>query len=119
MADQDQQPEHDPSTPRPEGSLSEGGFVGLRAMYVNCTLKPSPEQSHTQGLIDASAEVMTGFGVEVEHLRAVDHRIAPGVQIDMTEHGAAASPPTATWPAPGRRAGPSAEPNPLEAGRRR
>jgi len=29
-------------------------FSGLRAMFINCTLKKSPEKSHTQGLVDAS-----------------------------------------------------------------
>jgi len=29
-------------------------FTGLRALYVNCTLKRSPEVSNTQGLIDVS-----------------------------------------------------------------
>lgn len=24
-------------------------FTGLRAMYINCTLKRSPDRSHTQG----------------------------------------------------------------------
>lgn len=96
MSDSDPGSDHDPvSRGRPEGSVAEGGFAGLRAMYVNCSLKPSPEKSHTQGLIDASAGVLTGFGVEVEHIRAVDHDLAPGVQIDMTEHGAA----TDEWPA--------------------
>jgi hypothetical protein len=29
-------------------------FTGLRALFINCTLKRSPELSHTQGLIDIS-----------------------------------------------------------------
>ncbi|MGW5239281.1 flavodoxin family protein [Monashia sp. NPDC004114] len=62
-------------------------FSGLRAMYVNCTLKKSPAQSHTQGLVDVSAAIMAKHGVEVEVLRAVDHDIATGVYVDMTEHG--------------------------------
>ena len=41
-------------------------FSGLRATYVNCTLKKSPEPSHTQGLVDASAAIMRKHGVEVE-----------------------------------------------------
>ena len=69
-------------------------FDGLRAMYINCTLKPSPELSHTQGLVDASADVMRSHGVEVELMRAVDHDIATGVWPDMTEHGGA----TDEWP---------------------
>ena len=74
-------------------------FDGLRAMYINCTLKPSPEMSHTQGLVDASADVMRRHGVEVELLRAVDHDIATGVWPDMTEHGAASD----EWPQISRR----------------
>ena len=30
-------------------------FTGLRAMFINCTLKRSPEPSHTEGLVEASA----------------------------------------------------------------
>jgi multimeric flavodoxin WrbA len=59
----------------------------LRAIYINTTLKKSPEVSNTQGLMDLSAEVMRRQGVEVEMLRAVDHDIATGVWPDMTEHG--------------------------------
>ena len=69
-------------------------FDGLRAMFINCTLKPSPGLSHTQGLVDASAAVMRRHGVEVDLLRAADHDIATGVWPDMTEHGAA----TDEWP---------------------
>ena len=69
-------------------------FDGLRAMFVNCTLKPSPERSHTQGLVEASAAVMRRHGVEVDMLRAADHDIATGVWPDMTEHGVA----TDEWP---------------------
>jgi multimeric flavodoxin WrbA len=69
-------------------------FSGLRAMFINCTLKKSPELSHTQGLVDMSAAIMRKHGVEVEELRAVDHDIATGVYPDMTEHGWA----TDAWP---------------------
>jgi multimeric flavodoxin WrbA len=63
-------------------------FAGLRAMVVNCTLKRSPERSHTQGLIDRSVALMRTAGVEdVDQIRAIDHDIATGVWPDMTEHG--------------------------------
>lgn len=62
-------------------------FSGLRALYVNCTLKRSPERSHTQGLADRSIEIMQRLGVQVDSLRAVDHPIASGVYPDMTDHG--------------------------------
>ncbi|MGQ0629453.1 MAG: flavodoxin family protein [Sporichthyaceae bacterium] len=70
-------------------------YPGLRALYINCTLKRSPELSHTQGLIERSAAIMREEGVQVDLLRAVDHDIALGVYPDMTEHGAASD----EWPA--------------------
>lgn len=69
-------------------------FEGVLAVYVNCTLKRSPERSHTQGLIDRSVELMRGAGVAVDQIRAVDHDIATGVYPDMTEHGW----PSDEWP---------------------
>jgi multimeric flavodoxin WrbA len=62
-------------------------FSGLRALFVNCTLKRSPEVSHTQGLADISIEIMRRQGVTVDVVRAIDHEIATGVWPDMTEHG--------------------------------
>ena len=62
-------------------------FSDLKALFINTTLKPSPEMSHTQGLVDISAEIMRRQGVSVDQFRAVDHDIAPGVWPDMREHG--------------------------------
>jgi multimeric flavodoxin WrbA len=62
-------------------------FSDLRALYINCTLKRSPELSNTQGLADLSIAIMERNGVSVEVVRAIDHDIATGVQPDMTEHG--------------------------------
>jgi multimeric flavodoxin WrbA len=62
-------------------------FSDLRALYINCTLKASPEPSHTQLLMDKSIEIMHNNGVAVESLRAVDLDLAAGVWPDMTEHG--------------------------------
>jgi multimeric flavodoxin WrbA len=62
-------------------------FTGLRATYINCTLKRSPEVSNTQGLIDASAAIMRRHGIEVEVIRAIDHPIATGVYPDMRDRG--------------------------------
>ncbi len=61
--------------------------VGLRALFVNCTLKPSPEVSNTAGLMAVSAAIMQANGTHVDEVRA-DHHLAPGVQPQMTEHGA-------------------------------
>jgi len=70
-------------------------FSDLQALFINTTLKKSPELSHTQGLMDISAEIMRRQGVEVTMIRAVDHDIANGVWPDMTEHGWE----TDEWPA--------------------
>ena len=66
---------------------SKWDFSDLTALFINCTLKKSPEMSHTQGLIDISKAIMEKNGVSVEVLRAVDHDIAYGVWPDMSEHG--------------------------------
>ena len=70
-------------------------YQGLRALFINCTLKRSPEISNTQGVITLSAHLMREQGVHVEVIRAIDHDIATGVYPDMTEHGWA----TDAWPA--------------------
>ena len=62
-------------------------FSDLTALFLNCTLKRSPELSHTQGLIDMSRAIMEKNGVSVEVLRPVDYNIAYGVYPDMTEQG--------------------------------
>ena len=74
---------------------SEHDFGDLRALVVNCTLKPSPQRSHTQGLIDVCVAIMEANGVAVDQFRAVDHDLAAGVYPDMREHGAASD----EWPA--------------------
>lgn len=70
-------------------------FSGLTALFINCTLKPSPEQSHTEGLASIATAVMEANGVTVDMVRAVDLDLPPGVQPDMTQHGAASD----GWPA--------------------
>ena len=68
-------------------TTSRWDFSDLRALFLNCTLKRSPERSHTQGLIDICTAIMEKNGVGVEVLRPIDHDIATGVWGDMTEHG--------------------------------
>ncbi len=69
-------------------AASRWDFSDLKALFINCTLKKSPERSHTQGLMDLSIAIMEKNGIAVENIRAVDHAIAIGVWPDMTEHGA-------------------------------
>lgn len=70
-------------------------YDDLTALFINCTLKRSPETSHTDGLMDVSRQIMRTNAVHVETIRAVDHEIASGVYPDMTEHGW----PLDEWPA--------------------
>ena len=62
-------------------------FSDLKATFLNCTLKKSPALSHTEGLIDASANLMRKHGVDVDVIRPIDHDIAIGVYPDMKEQG--------------------------------
>ena len=55
----------------------------LRALVINCTLKPSPAPSNTEALARVVAEAMEKDGVTVDWVRAVDHDIKPGVESDM------------------------------------
>lgn len=62
-------------------------FSALKAVFLNCTLKKSPENSHTAGLISMSERIMHANGIATEIIRPVDHQIAFGVYPDMTAHG--------------------------------
>ena len=62
-------------------------FSDLRALFLNCTLKKSPEMSHTDGLIAVSQAILEANGVKTTVVRPVDKDIASGVYPDMTEHG--------------------------------
>ena len=68
-------------------SESQWDFSDLKAIFLNCTLKKSPEMSHTQGLIDIAKGIMEKNGVTTDELRPVDFDVATGVWPDMTEHG--------------------------------
>lgn len=62
-------------------------FSDLRAIFFNCTLKKSPEPSHTELLINISRGIMEKHGVTTEVIRPIDHDIATGVYPDMRKHG--------------------------------
>lgn len=69
-------------------------YSDLRAVFINCTLKKSPEVSNTEALVRLSQSIMEKQGMTTEVIRAVDHEIATGVYPDMTEHGWAVD----AWP---------------------
>lgn len=62
-------------------------YDDLKAVFINCTLKRSPEASHTDLLMDISHAIMEKQGVTIESFRFADHDIAAGVYPDMREHG--------------------------------
>jgi len=62
-------------------------YSDLKALFINCTLKRSPEVSNTEGLARRSMAIFEANGIETELVRALDHDIAVGVWPDMTEHG--------------------------------
>jgi multimeric flavodoxin WrbA len=62
-------------------------YSDLSTLYINGSLKKSPELSHTDGLIKISKSIMEKNGVKTEIIRVADHDIAPGVWPDMREHG--------------------------------
>ncbi len=62
-------------------------YDDLRALYINCTLQPTPQMSHTGLLMEASQAIMRTQGVSVESFRAIDYKLAPGMQPDMRGHG--------------------------------
>ena len=78
-------------------------FAGLTACFVNCTLKPSPTESHTQGLMDVAKAIMEAQGVTVDQIRFVDHDVAPGVYPDMTEDVPGGNQAHDDWPALAKR----------------
>ncbi|MEV0124347.1 NAD(P)H-dependent oxidoreductase [Streptomyces sp. NPDC050703] len=57
----------------------------MRALVINCTLKPSPQPSNTEALADTVITALKGHGVRVDVVRAVDLDIKPGVETDMGE----------------------------------
>ncbi|MDN5274217.1 MAG: flavodoxin family protein [Candidatus Saccharibacteria bacterium] len=79
---------------REENGMVDVDFSGLKALYFNGTLKKSPGISNTEGLLEASREIMIKHGVQTEVIRTIDHDIATGVYPDMREQGWA----TDEWP---------------------
>lgn len=75
--------------------MSSTDFSGLQALFINCSLKSEPQQSHTARLIERSAGIMRQAGVSVEVLHALQHQIAFGMVKDATEAGASQD----DWPA--------------------
>jgi multimeric flavodoxin WrbA len=54
----------------------------MRAFALNCTLKPSPEPSSTDRLLDDIGARLAHHGVRLDRRRVVDHDVRSGVQAD-------------------------------------
>lgn len=54
----------------------------MRALVLNCTLKPSPEVSNTEALARVLMDEWGRAGIEPELIRLVDLNIKPGVKTD-------------------------------------
>jgi multimeric flavodoxin WrbA len=63
----------------------------MRAVALNCTLKPSPAESNTEALAQVVLDHLASQGVETEMIRVVDQNVLPGVTSDEGEGDA--------WPA--------------------
>jgi multimeric flavodoxin WrbA len=55
----------------------------MKALIINCALKPSPAPSNTEALARVVAGALEKEGVTVVWVRAVDRDIKPGVLTDM------------------------------------
>lgn len=55
----------------------------MRALILNCTLKPSPEPSNTEALARVVEAELKAGGAATEMIRLVDLDIRPGVESDM------------------------------------
>lgn len=53
--------------------------MGLKALFLNCTLKRSPEVSNTRALIDKAVKLFEDLGVESEVIRLADYNIPSGI----------------------------------------
>jgi multimeric flavodoxin WrbA len=71
--------------------LNEASAAGVSVIALNCSLKPSPERSSTQRLIEEMLQLFEGLGARGEQIRIADHDVQPGVDLDMG--------PGDAWPA--------------------
>ena len=55
----------------------------MKALFISCTLKPSPEPSNTEQLAAVVGEALRERGVTVENVRLADLNVPPGVVTDL------------------------------------
>ncbi|MEZ5334553.1 MAG: flavodoxin family protein [Methanolobus sp.] len=59
--------------------------MGLKALFLNCTLKRSPDISNTRALIDKAVKLFEELDIESEVVRVVDYDVKFGVSSDEGE----------------------------------
>lgn len=62
-------------------------FTGLKAVFINCSIKKDSAGSHTQLLMNRSIQIMETEGVSVTNIYALDNDIAFGMIKDGKETG--------------------------------
>ena len=65
--------------------LRKVSIMEMKALFLNCTLKKSPQVSNTRALVDKAVAIFKELGVESEVVRVVDHKVAFGVSSDEGE----------------------------------
>lgn len=63
----------------------------MKALILNCTLKPSPAISNTEALAKEFIAELEQLGVQTTFIRVADHHIITGIKSDLGEGDA--------WPA--------------------
>ena len=67
--------------------MNKPDFACLKAIVINCTLKKSPQKSHTDKLIHLAKGIMERENARLDEIRLVDYNVPPGNSPDMTKEG--------------------------------
>lgn len=62
-------------------------FTGLKAVFLNCSLKGSQKESHTQVLMNRLIHIMETEGVAVKNVHMNEHEVAARMTKDAREDG--------------------------------
>ncbi len=64
----------------------------MRALALNCTLKPTPDESNTAALTQVVLDTLSAHGADTELVRVLDYVVEPGVVSEAVS-------PADQWPA--------------------
>jgi len=60
-----------------------GSRNDVKALVLNCSLKPSPEPSNTAALASVLVDSLRAENIEVSEVRLADRNVPPGVETDL------------------------------------